>query len=86
MPNMAQAVSGHNSKLLREDSTVDEGPGCNCRGGPQNCPVGGKCLTDCVVYEAGVAETVSGKVEFYTGVTSRTFKARLYEHRTDMRH
>ena len=83
MPNMAQAVSNHNSKLLR-DSGSDEKPGCNCQGGPQNCPVGGSCQTPCVVYEATVTEVASGNKETYTGVTSRRFKDRLYEHRTDM--
>ena len=85
MPNMAQAVSGHNAKLLKDDSLVEEMPGCNCRGGPANCPVEGKCLTSCVVYEARVTEQPSGKIETYTGVTGRRFKQRLYEHRTDMR-
>ena len=85
MPNMAQAVSGHNSKILREDRQAVEQPGCNCRGGPHTCPVGGKCLTNCVVYEATVIETQSGKKETYTGVTSRPFKSRLYEHNADMR-
>ena len=63
---------------------MDE-PKCNCQGGPQNGPVGGKCLTECVVYEAAVTQVPSGKVETYTGVTGRSFKKRLYEHRTDMR-
>ena len=85
MPNMSQAVSGHNAKLLREDRQAEETPGCNCRGGPDTCPVGGKCLTDCVVYEATVTETHSGKKETYTGVTSRKFKQRWYEHNADMR-
>ena len=85
MPNMAQAVSSHNSKLLREDSGAGEQPGCNCRGGAQNCPVGGKCLAECVVYEATVTEDPSGKKETYTGVTSKPFKQRLYEHRADAR-
>ena len=85
MPNMAQAVSGHNAKLLRDDRPVDEQPGCNCRGGPTNCPVGGKCLTNCVVYEAKVTEQLTGNSETYTGVTSRPFKQRLYEHHADMR-
>jgi hypothetical protein len=85
MPNMAQAVAGHNSKLMREDRPLVEQPGCNCRGGPQTCPVGGKCQTSCVVYEATVTETQSGNKETYTGVTSRTFKRRLYEHNADMR-
>ena len=85
MPNMAQAVSGHNSKLLREDSQTEEQPGCNCRGGPLNCPVGGRCLTSNVVYEATVTETISGTKETYTGVTGRPFKKRLYEYKTDMK-
>ena len=85
MPNMSQAVSGHNAKLLREDRQAEVPPGCNCRGGPDTCPVSAKCLTDCVVYEATVTETHSGKKETYTGVTSRQFKQRLYEHNADMR-
>ena len=81
---MAQAVSSHNSKLLREDDGGPDYPGCNCQGGLQNCPVGGSCQARSVVYEATVAERVSGKKETYTGVTSRRFKDRYYEHRTDM--
>ena len=44
-----------------------------------------QCLAECVVYEATVTENPSGKKETYTGVTSRPFKQRLYEHRADMR-
>ena len=33
MPNMVQAVSGHNTRRLREDSDRVEDPKCNCRGG-----------------------------------------------------
>ena len=84
MPNMAQAVSYHNAKLLREDDGGEDYPGCNCRGGPQNCPVGGSCQTTGVVYEATVKQRASGKQETYTGVTGRRFKDRLYEHKTDM--
>ena len=83
MPNMAQAVSGHNKKLLQEDNQAEGGRMCNCQGGTQNCPVGGKCLTSCVVYEATVTQKTTGQKETYTGVTNRKFKDRLYEHRTD---
>ena len=38
-----------------------------------------------VVYEATVKQIPSGKTETYTGVTARTFKQRLYEHRADTR-
>ena len=85
MPNMAQAVAGHNVKVLKEERQADQQPGCNCQGGPATCPVQGKCQTSCVVYEATVKQIPSGKTETYTGVTARTFKQRLYEHRADTR-
>ena len=83
MPNMAQAVAGHNSKILREEGDAEPQPGCNCMGGPATCPVQGKCQTSGVVYEACVKELPSGKTETYTGVTERTVKKRLYEHWTN---
>ena len=83
MPNMAQAVAGHNSKILRDDSQNNQQPGCNCMGGPATCPVQGQCQATGVVYEATVTELGSGSKETYTGVTARPFKDRLYEHRTD---
>ena len=84
MPNMAEVVSGQNTRKLRDDRDQVEVPRCNCRGGQGNCPVGGKCQVDCVIYEATITENQSGKKETYTGVTERPFKKRLYEHTTDM--
>ena len=47
MPNMAQALSRHNSKTLNEDNPQPQPTlACNCRGGQSNCPVGGKCRTE----------------------------------------
>ena len=63
----------------------DGQPGCNCQGGPYNCPVEGRCQTSSVVYEATVTEDITGRKENYKGVTSRPFKKRYYEHNTDMR-
>ena len=77
MPNMAQAVSRHNVKVLKEPQVqppVQLQPGCNCRNGPTTCPVQGKCLTDSVVYRATVIETASGAKETYTGLTGNRFK------------
>ena len=42
------------------------------------CPVDGKCQTKGVIYQATVIDTGSSKT--YTGLTSRRFKDRLYEH------
>ena len=53
-------------------------------GGKQNCPVDGKCQTESVIYEATVTEVISRKKETYTGLTTRRFKDRLYEHNTNM--
>ena len=60
-------------------------PGCNCRGGPTSCPVGGECLSESVVYQATVTRTDNNKTETYTGITARKFKTRFYEHTVDMR-
>ena len=81
MPNMSQTLSKHNSKVNRN---LTQGPplGCNCQGGLAKCPVGGACQTVGVVYQTTV-ET-AGSVETYTGLTSRRFKDRLYEHHSDM--
>ena len=84
MPNMSQAVAGHNSKLLSEERQAEQELGCNCIGGLTTCPVEGKCQTTGVVYQASVKEITTGKIETYTGATARRFKDRLYEHRADM--
>ena len=87
MPNMAKAVAQHNVRVLKDDPQQHtQQPGCNCQGGSALCPVQGKCLTDCVVYRATVTETVSRRVETYTGVTGNTFKERYIGHKSDIRH
>ena len=43
----------------------------------------GVCLTEGVVYRAKVLQEDTNIEEFYTGMTARSFKQRLYEHRTD---
>ena len=82
MPNMSQVINNHNTKIL--NTTAQETtPPCNCKQGPQTCPVNGDCQTRGVIYEATVT-TNTGKKETYTGLTSRRFKDRLYEHTSDM--
>ena len=86
MPNMAQAVSRQNKKLLNEESQqLNQPPQCNCQGRPATCPVEGELRTNCVVYRATIKETASGNVETYTGMTGREFKDRWREHKYDIR-
>ena len=83
MPNVAKAISRHNSKLLRP---ADEGiskPKCKCQKEGIVCPVGGECTESWVVYSAKVTETSLGQTETYTGLTKRPFKVRWKEHLRD---
>ena len=60
---------------------------CNCRGGPANCPLGGKCLAEqSIVYSCKVTRHDDLSSETYTGLTKGTFKGRLYGHNHDFRH
>ena len=52
--------------------------GCNCRGRP--CPLGGKCLTDRVVYRATV-EDEDRATSTYAGLTANSFKQRYCGHK-----
>ena len=49
------------------------------------CPLGGKCLTPSIIYKAEVKDQNS-VTETYTGLTSRRFKDRFYEHRGSINH
>ena len=86
MPNMGQAISAHNIKVAKEDEEQEPTLGCNCRGGVATCPVGGECQVKGVVYQATVTREDNGKKETYTGLTSRRFKDRWYEHTQDISH
>ena len=81
MPNFSQIINSHNTKL-KNQRKESEKPGCNCRGGPAGCPLSGKCEAKGVMYRAKITNTRTQTSEFYTDVTARRFKDRLYEHRT----
>ena len=85
MPNMNQALARHNSEVSKHQIQTTP-PDCNCRGGPAVCPVRGACQTVSVVYQATVVREDTNASETYTGLTSRRFKDRFYEHTIDMKH
>ena len=86
MPNMGQAINKHNSKIAKQGEEQQPTPGCNCRGGVPTCPVGGACQTEVVVYQDTVTREDNNTAETYTGLTSRRFKDRWYEHTQDISH
>lgn len=85
MPNFKREINKHNSKLLKPQTENEViAPGCNCRDKNEPCPLGGKCLTDRVIYKATVKEDDDTK-STYTGVTKNTFKRRYYGHTSSFR-
>ena len=59
---------------------------CNCRGGPNNCPLQGKCnIEKSIVYTCKVTRLDTFESETYTGLTEDTFKKRFYGHNSNFR-
>ena len=80
MPDMAQAVARHNTKILQGDQKQPvQPPSCYCQGGLAGCPVQGKCKTVGVIYRATVTETGTGKVEIYILEQQETHLRRGWE-------
>ena len=82
MPNMATIIKNHNNCVLKPPAE-EQGQLCNCRN-VQNCPLGGECLTKCLVYLAEV--TAERKDHIYYGLTDGTFKKRFDKHTHSFRH
>ena len=75
-PNLQQIIAKHNNKILRQGLKIKERM-CNCRIG-RICPLNGKCLLKNIIYQAIVK--VDNEIHTYIGLTSTTFKDRLYNH------
>ena len=84
MPNMEAIISTHNKKVLRPPTTTTN-PGCNCRGGPVNCMLGGQCQTTNLVYKCTVSAPGRDN-KHYIGLTSNTFKERYGSHKSSLTH
>ena len=60
MPNMSSLVSSHNTKLLQGGPNQQPPQGCNCRGGPCNCPLSpAECQKDQVSPSCNFQKNVS---------------------------
>ena len=79
MPNVKQAVDGHNKTKLSQTNTSDENT-CNCRN-KKRCPMNGKCLVKSLVYQATVTTDDNRPSQTYVGLTENTFKTRFNNHK-----
>ena len=85
MPNMAQQMNQHNSKVSRGDQGPPSG-GCNGHRGGRQCPLPGNCMARGVVYGAEVTNITTGEKETYTGLTDGTMRDRIAKHEGNCRH
>ena len=79
MPNVKQAVDGHNKANLSQTSTSYENT-CNCRN-KERCPIDRNCLAKSVVYQATVSTDDNRPSQTYVGLTENTFKTRFNNHK-----
>ena len=82
MPNVQQAISANNKRILRTKKSVNSRQ-CNCRNQAE-CPLDGKCLTSSLIYQASV-ET-KGNCSTYIGSCEGAFKTRYANHKTTFKH
>ena len=87
LPNISAIISGHNRSILKEatnndinNSTTRE---CNCRDGPQSCPLQGNCLKNSIIYQASLSTT--NEKSSYLGQAGNTFKERFNNHKQSFR-
>ena len=85
MSSIGSIIRSHNAKVLSPTTTNPTTPKrtCNCRQ-PQNCPLGGMCLTECIVYKATVSAP-NRPTRVYHGLTEGPFKTRFNNHTTSLR-
>ena len=79
MPNVKQAVDGHNKTKLSQTNTSDENI-CNCRN-KKRCPMNGNCLAKSLVCQATVTTDDNRPSQTYVGLTENTFKTRFNNHK-----
>ena len=82
MRNMKALISSHNAKVLTPTPDAEPKP-CSCRK-KDECPLAGKCLTECIVYQASVATPGKATMSYY-GLCEGDFKARFNNHKSSFK-
>ena len=81
MPNVKSNISSHNHRVLKKANASTNAKLCNCRD-KNECPLGGKCLTSSVVYQAAITtKDTAHQTKNYIGVTAGPFKERFNNHK-----
>ena len=81
MENMKNLIKQHNTRVLKNHEHSEK-RSCNCRV-KGNCPLDGKCLYECIVYQANVV--TNNECKEYFGTAEREFKLRYYNGHLDSR-
>ena len=79
---MASHISSHNKNIIQE-SKKSQQPNpktCDCQVA-ENCNLNGNCKQFAVIYQADVTPEIDNEC-IYIGLTERSFKERLSDHRT----
>ena len=82
MGNVASILSAHNRNILYPKKSEF---GCNCRS-TTDCPLGNKCLTLKIVFQADVRNDTNDERKFYLGVCETRFKERFRNHKEKFTH
>ena len=82
MKNMKNLIKQHNTKVLKNQEHSEK-RSCNCRV-KGNCPLDGKCLHKCTVYQANVI--TNNECKEYFGTAEGEFKLRYNNHTMSFRH
>ena len=82
MLNMTNLIKQHNARVLKNQEHTEK-RSCNCRV-KDNCPLDGKYLHECIVYQANVITNNERKE--YFGAVDGEFKLRYNNHTMAFRH
>ena len=85
LPNIGSIISGHNRKIISQhnQTQASQQQKCNCRNGPQSCPLQANCLQSSIIYKAKVETNNVESV--YIGQAGNTFKERYGNHTSSFR-
>ena len=72
MQNMKNIIWKHSSKVMKYPASSTTTKTCNCRQ-KADCPIGGSCLSECLIYKASLSESTN---KYYYGTCENTFRER----------